>query len=223
MAAIKETILTKSQIDFLEFAGGYQFISEYYLTGGTALAAFYLHHRYSEDLDFFIEREEVNIASVRRLIKDARKKFGLEKITYKNFQGLHSFFLNYPNGSELKVDFSYYPFQRIEKGLKKFGVSVDSLLDIAVNKLQTIAMRTSARDFVDVYFIMKKIDGAITDLIKVARNKFDWHIEPIQYGKQFMKVSELKDFPRMIKALDKKDMEEFFLSEARKFKKEIFL
>ncbi|MDD4310358.1 MAG: nucleotidyl transferase AbiEii/AbiGii toxin family protein, partial [Candidatus Cloacimonetes bacterium] len=26
----------------------------FYLTGGTALDRFYLHHRYSEDLDFFI-------------------------------------------------------------------------------------------------------------------------------------------------------------------------
>jgi len=29
----------------------------FYLTGGTALAEFYLEHRFSEDLDFFSERE----------------------------------------------------------------------------------------------------------------------------------------------------------------------
>ncbi|MGH7771052.1 MAG: nucleotidyl transferase AbiEii/AbiGii toxin family protein, partial [Candidatus Binatia bacterium] len=29
----------------------------YYLTGGTALAEFYLHHRYSDDLDFFTRRQ----------------------------------------------------------------------------------------------------------------------------------------------------------------------
>ncbi|KKT46302.1 MAG: hypothetical protein UW39_C0025G0012 [Parcubacteria group bacterium GW2011_GWC2_44_17] len=38
-----------------------------------------------------------------------------------------------------------------------------------------------------------------------------------------MKASELKDFPRMIKTLDKKDMEGFFLREAKKLKKDIFL
>jgi predicted nucleotidyltransferase component of viral defense system len=29
----------------------------FYLTGGTALAAYYLRHRLSEDLDFFAEKE----------------------------------------------------------------------------------------------------------------------------------------------------------------------
>ncbi|MBI3956224.1 nucleotidyl transferase AbiEii/AbiGii toxin family protein [Candidatus Gottesmanbacteria bacterium] len=29
----------------------------YYLTGGTALSEFYLHHRLSEDIDFFTRSE----------------------------------------------------------------------------------------------------------------------------------------------------------------------
>ena len=29
----------------------------FYLTGGTALGRFYLNHRYSEDLDFFVNNE----------------------------------------------------------------------------------------------------------------------------------------------------------------------
>ena len=29
----------------------------FYLTGGTALAEFYLHHRYSDDLDFFTRKQ----------------------------------------------------------------------------------------------------------------------------------------------------------------------
>ncbi len=29
----------------------------FYLTGGTALSRQYLHHRYSDDLDFFLNRE----------------------------------------------------------------------------------------------------------------------------------------------------------------------
>lgn len=30
----------------------------YYLTGGTALAELYLHHRYSDDLDFFTRKQD---------------------------------------------------------------------------------------------------------------------------------------------------------------------
>jgi hypothetical protein len=32
-------------------------LPDFYLTGGTALAEFYLQHRLSEDLDFFSEQE----------------------------------------------------------------------------------------------------------------------------------------------------------------------
>ncbi len=55
-------ILSKHQKHFLDFAAKQNYIFEnFYLTGGTALAAFYLRHRLSEDLDFFNEKEEVNL------------------------------------------------------------------------------------------------------------------------------------------------------------------
>ena len=51
-------ILSQIQLAFLGELGKQEFIRKnFYLTGGTALAAFYLGHRYSEDLDFFSESE----------------------------------------------------------------------------------------------------------------------------------------------------------------------
>lgn len=51
-------ILTENQLKILEKISGEKFIiNNFYLTGGTALAEFYLKHRFSEDLDFFSERE----------------------------------------------------------------------------------------------------------------------------------------------------------------------
>lgn len=48
-------ILTALQSNFLrEFFDRTQ---EFYLTGGTALSAFYLQHRLSEDLDFFTNND----------------------------------------------------------------------------------------------------------------------------------------------------------------------
>ena len=32
-------------------------LGEFYLTGGTALGRFYLNHRYSDDLDFFLNHQ----------------------------------------------------------------------------------------------------------------------------------------------------------------------
>ena len=51
-----QDLLTPNQRRLLERAAGDHVITDaYYLTGGTALMAFYLGHRISEDLDFFTE------------------------------------------------------------------------------------------------------------------------------------------------------------------------
>ena len=50
-------ILTNRQIAVLQSIGREKFLTaNVYFTGGTPLAAFYLRHRYSEDLDFFSEK-----------------------------------------------------------------------------------------------------------------------------------------------------------------------
>ena len=45
--------LSHAQELFLDRLGESDLAEIFYLTGGTALSAFYLHHRESEDLDFF--------------------------------------------------------------------------------------------------------------------------------------------------------------------------
>jgi len=67
---------------------------QFYLTGGTALAAFYLHHRYSEDLDFFSETEfdisgvNVFLASLKNTLKIVKIDFQQSLIGWGNFFGL---------------------------------------------------------------------------------------------------------------------------------------
>ena len=53
-----KTILTDRQKTLLNLLGNDKTIKKYfYFTCGTALAEFYLHHRYSEDRDFFSQKE----------------------------------------------------------------------------------------------------------------------------------------------------------------------
>lgn len=54
-----KTILSDNQNKILEAISNDNAICQiFYLTGGTALAEYYLRHRLSEDLDFFSEKEE---------------------------------------------------------------------------------------------------------------------------------------------------------------------
>lgn len=121
----------------------------------------------------------------------------------------------------LTIEFTYFPFPRIEKSRMINCVQVDSKLDIALNKLFPIYQRTQARDYIDLYFLCKKEGFTMNDLVKKAKVKFDWHIDPIQLGTQFVRVQEMLDFPKMIKKVLPKTWQHFFLQEAKKFKGQI--
>lgn len=215
-------ILTGEQERFLDLVSASPSLTKrFYLTGGTPLSAFYLHHRHSEDLDLFSE-EEISLLGIRSFIGKVQKTCRLAKIDYRNFYGLHSFQLFFPNKIILKVDFNYYPFPRIEKGMNYKKVAVDSLLDIAVNKVHTVAMKPRARDFIDLYFIVKTTRFSFSDLLLKAKIKFDWHIDPVQLGTRLLEATEVVDYPRMIKKIDHREWKNFFVEEARKLKKKIF-
>ena len=63
-----QTILTARQFNFLEHIQSEQeIIRWYYLTGGTALSEYYLHHRLSEDIDLF-STSEVNDGETDKII-----------------------------------------------------------------------------------------------------------------------------------------------------------
>ena len=59
------------------------------------------------------------------------------------------------------------------------------------------------------------------DLIKQAKSKFDWHIDPIQLGSQFLKSGDARDLPRMVEKIAEKDWRRFFVEEAKKLRKEV--
>ncbi len=214
-------VLTEKQIAFLELVGQSESIVEkFYLSGGTALAGFFLQHRYSEDLDFFSETE-FDPSAISAFLAKIKPKLGFQTVDYQQSFNRNLFFLPYEGAEILKTEFTYFPFTRLEQGLSEYGVSIDSLRDIAVNKLFTIYQRSQARDYVDLYFICKKQAWSIRELAKQARAKFDFHIDPIQLGTQFIKVTEARDLPRMIIKLDQAELEHFFLTEAKQLKPDV--
>lgn len=217
-----QKILTSEQKLFLELVSREKYFCErFYFTGGTPLSAFYLQHRMSEDIDLFSE-EEVNLMSIRAFVKKAQAKLKAQSADYKNFLGLHSFQLIFSSTHALKVDFNFYPFPRIDKGMKYKNIEVDSPYDIAVNKVHTIVMKPRARDFIDIYFLVKEYNYNFDDLLRQAKAKFDWHIDAIQLGSRLLAASEASDYPRMLKPIDHNEWKEFFAEEAKKLKKEIF-
>lgn len=223
-----KTILTPKQLKFLELAQTQpSIIEKFYWTGGTVLSAFYLHHRLSEDIDLFSE-EEINPQAVEAFLKKISPNLGISKIIKENFLGLYTYKLQYKDGDTLKVDFNFYPFPKIEKGARFGKLEVSSLYDIAVNKIQTIATRFRARDYIDLYFIFKQVDFPFEEYLRKLRldsqAKFDWPLESKNLVAVFLRVKDLKkeDFPKMLIPFQEKDMEEFFLKLAKSLESDIF-
>ena len=215
-------ILTALQKKFIALlAGNNQLKNQFYLSGGTALAAYYLHHRYSEDLDFFTT-SEVDPMTINVFLKQIKTSLGIKKIDYQLSFNRHLYFLHFTKGV-LKTEFTYFPFEQTTKPALKDGIYIDSLIDIAVNKVFTIYQNPRSRDFIDLFFILRE-DKTLTlpHLLKNARAKFDSQIDPLQWGTQLMKAQDISDLPRLIRPLEQKTWREFFIAQAKSQSKNIF-
>lgn len=220
----EESILTLHQREVLEILSKENYFTRrYYLAGGTALAEFYLKHRLSEDLDLFTEKAEVDFPIVARFFEQNSKHLRIVKTDTRNVFGLYNFFLHFSDGEVLKVDFNYYPFPRIEKGRRFGGLEIESMYDIAVDKIHTIVLKPRARDYIDLYFIVKEKNYDFYSLLMQAKAKFDWDLSSVELGSRLMEASETTDYPRMLKAIDHTEWKGFFMEEARKLKKDIFI
>ena len=216
-----QTILSKNQQLLLKLIGKNKNICRFfYLTGGTALAEFYLHHRLSEDLDFFSE-EEIDSQIVFSFLKSIGNSAGIKKIVAQQSFNRNLFFLHLKDGEVVKTEFTYFPFPRIEKKNKIVDLYIDSLIDIAVNKIFTIYQKPRARDFIDLYLIIQAKNWEVSDLVKKAKIKFDWHIDPLQMASQFLQSLSVKDYPIMLTDLKPEVWQNFFVKEARGLKEQI--
>ena len=204
-------VSTPEQEKFLDFVSATPALREnFYFTGGTALSKFYLQHRFSEDLDFFSEKE-FDVKEITPFLFKAKKILRFQKIDYQQSFNRNIFHLLFPHKKTLKVEFTYFPFPQVEKPMEKQGLSVDSLKDIAVNKVFTINQNPRGRDFFDLYWILRKGDWSVFELLRQAKIKFDWIIDPIQCGSQFLKSGLLLDDPMLVKKnFDHKKVKKFF-------------
>ena len=214
---MEKKILTACQKKILKliFQEKY-FVKNFYLTGGTALSAFYLNHRLSEDLDFFNEKEFDPIP-INSFLKKMKLKLNIKDIDYQKAFNRNIFMLRFTK-EILKIEFTYYPFEHIQKPKKIKGLKVDSLVDLAVNKFFTIYQKPSARHFIDLYLILEK--GAVPweSLFKLARKKFDTVIDPLQLGTSLFQAKQISDLPKMIIKLEEKSWRDFFYSRALELK-----
>ncbi|MEK7186277.1 MAG: nucleotidyl transferase AbiEii/AbiGii toxin family protein [Patescibacteria group bacterium] len=208
----KVSILTKEQNIILAEVKKSGFLStNFYFTGGTALSAFYLQHRYSEDLDFFSEKN-IDTETIFTFFQDLSRQHSFT-FTSEFQEVVYIFLLKFNNTTTLKVDFGYYPYKQIEKPNELNGIKTDSLTDIAVNKFLTITQRNTVKDFVDLYFLLEKF--TVWELIEGVRIKFRMQLEPFILASDFLKVEDFSFLPRMIAPLTLGELKSFYRQKAQ--------
>jgi predicted nucleotidyltransferase component of viral defense system len=116
------------------------------------------------------------------------------------------------------VDFVEFPFEPIEptRLVPELSLRVESLLDIAVNKVHALTDRTEAKDFIDLYVLLHHHPTWRWEaLLKWVRLKFDLHIDPLAFAHQLAQVDTLNAWPRLTRQLSLSTLRRFFLEAAK--------
>ena len=134
----------------------------FYLSGGTCLSRYYYNHRYSEDMDFFFDG---NVKPVNQFEKEfveyvskIKKEFEVE-VTISDGYFKRLFIVK--DDISLKVEFIYEPYPRIGNLINNKNFLIDSKENIAVNKLTAAYTRKTAKDFFDLYFLLKEFELSV--------------------------------------------------------------
>ncbi len=127
------------------------------LVGGTALAL-QIGHRQSIDLDIFgyipYSSEEIRNSLV-----------GHDVTILKESENINIYKVD-----DIKVDFVNYRYKWIEQPFEEKGIKLASIKDIAAMKVYAAIGRGTKKDFIDIYYLLKKF--SINEILDLYMQKY---------------------------------------------------
>ncbi len=162
MVKFHENAVTESCLNSLKYLRQYDFVKDFYLAGGTALAI-QIGHRISTDLDFFSttlllpgpERE-----AIRQTLGSMRQ---FEVVSEQDGM-LYTKFL------DTDVSFIHQHHPLLESAVVYNGIQLASPTDIGLIKLAAINSRGTRRDFIDLYCLRNII--TLVKLLELSSIKY---------------------------------------------------
>lgn len=153
----------------------------FFLSGGAALAAYYLGHRRSLDLDLFTDDPEV-IAQIERHLRDAAAGHGWTVTVQQSAPGFRRLLVR-AGDEETLVDLVHDPVDQIVPVSEKprsGRICYDALEDLVANKLNALLGRGDVKDLVDLYFLAEKGVDVLASMGDARRK--DGGMEPATLG-----------------------------------------
>lgn len=165
------------------------FLTNFILVGGTSLAL-QMGHRISIDLDLFTDKK-VDVLK----IPDQIHEFGKIQITNQSDNILNLFI------DGIKVDFVSYRYKFLSPPIFVDKIKLASTTDIAAMKLSAIAGRGSRKDFIDLYYILKKF--SLPEIFELYRRKYPDGSDFSTYKSlTYFEDAELEPMPKMLDKID---------------------
>lgn len=207
-------ILYPHQVKILSLFFKSDFAKPFFLTGGTALAGFYLGHRESQDLDFF-SLEPYDTLAMQTTLQEIAKDMNAEITSPHRSQMFNEFFLkNKDEGWTQKIDIVQEQPKRFGEIISIDSIKVDSLINIATNKVLTIFGRLEPKDYIDLYAILTQTDLSFDELFELSKQK-DTGLSEFYFANTIADVTQFKTLPAMKIPFNKERFTEFYQNLSR--------
>lgn len=155
-----------------------------FLAGGTALAL-QLNHRRSFDFDIFLAKP---ISS--RFFQKVKEILGQDiRIRLKTGDLLLA-----ATPEDIEVHFVYYWYKNVYPLVKTSSLDLASVSDIAADKAFTIGQRGQWRDYVDIFFLLKRKVFILEEIVRMTQKKYKTEFNPRLFLEQLIYFGDIPDF-----------------------------
>jgi hypothetical protein len=175
----------------------------FYLAGGTALAI-QLGHRRSIDLDWF-KKGSFSAPGIKSILSG----LGKTEVISEDKETLNCLL------DGVKISFFQYNYKQLFPLIEFNGFKMADERDIAAMKLSAISSRGGKKDFIDLYFLLKKY--SLKEIIGFFENKYNG----IKYNNlhllkslTYFEDADNEPMPIMIMPVDWDDVKRFVANEA---------
>lgn len=202
-------ILLPHQVTILQLFFNTPFAKPFFLTGGTCLSAFYLAHRESQDLDFF-SLSPFNPLALKTTIQEIADKTHATMSIQARSQTYSEIYLeNAKEEWRQKIDIVQEQPIHFGKITNIDTITVDSLVNIATNKILAVFGRLEPKDYIDLYVIFTQTEMNFDEMFEKAKEK-DTGLSELYFANVIADVSKFETFPKMHIPFDKKAFVKFY-------------
>ena len=159
-------------------------------------------HRLSYDFDCFSEKPL--LGNTDKMVYDIFGRNIAVKVQTRDQ-------ISFVTPTSVEITFLCHPYKPLRKLIETGSIPLFHLDDLAANKAMTIGKRGAWRDYVDIFFLLRKNLCSIEDLIALAEQKFagmfseklfleqliyfdDLDMSPTAYLKESYEEKDIKSF-----------------------------